>query len=318
MCVSRGSGVDAVCDTDRSHTGYEMGALAGYLPGQKDRIEKAVADVLGLVGAYSENVLQQSLKALRSAEKEIKAALLDLDDLSRFTSSQVPGKKIELARLRGVHTSLEAAGRTLERDLQLCYSSMTEEMAKAGIRCVTDQLDVLHDPAYHGLSPTQKKVLVERAFTQINTPAFDFLSNYQLQLLGKLAEDVIQGTRQAIALGLLVGEGPAKTAMRIGGVVKDPEAFRRAGKTVFKTAQQRAMLIARTEAMRAYNQGARKFETHIGITQVVWLTSGSERMCPACEPKHERVYHIDKMPNQPLHPACVCTHTLTAQRSSQY
>ena len=54
------------------------------------------------------------------------------------------------------------------------------------------------------------------------------------------------------------------------------------GKTVFKTAQRRATLIARTETLRAHNEGRKVFYRQVEITKVRWLIAHDERRCWIC------------------------------------
>ena len=95
--------------------------------------------------------------------------------------------------------------------------------------------------------------------------------------------------------------------MHIGRVVKDPDAFRRAGKTVFKTAQRRATLIARTETLRAHNDGRKVFYRQVGVTRVRWLTAHDERTCPICRPLDGKVFGIEEVQSPPSHASCRCT-----------
>jgi SPP1 gp7 family putative phage head morphogenesis protein len=95
--------------------------------------------------------------------------------------------------------------------------------------------------------------------------------------------------------------------VHIGRVVKDPDAFRRAGKTVFKTAQRRATLIARTETLRAHNEGRKVFYRQVGVTRVRWLTAHDERTCPICRPLDGKVFGIEEVQSPPSHASCRCT-----------
>jgi len=81
---------------------------------------------------------------------------------------------------------------------------------------------------------------------------------------------------------VLTGKSIPEVARDIGRVVKDKDAFRRAGKTVFKTAQRRATLIARAETLRAHNEGRKVFYRQVGITKVKWLIADDARTCKVC------------------------------------
>lgn len=287
-------------------------AFAGYSPTQRELIEQATAASLANVGEVTQALLKESLAALDQASTSIKASLLSLGDLSHFTQTQLPGKTVELARLKAVQASIEQAGVRLKKDLRLVTKGMTADLATEGIQGVLGKLGALQLPGYKGLALVDQAEIAAGAFSLLNTQAFDFLTGYQLQLLGKLSDDLVAGVKQAISVGLIRGDSPAKMARLIGGIVTDPDEFRRAGKTVFRTVQQRAELIARSETMRAYNQGAIKFEQRIGVKSLTWLTAGDERTCPECGPLDGREFPLAKLPSQPLHPACRCTHVPAA------
>ena len=283
-------------------------AFAGYTPNQRELIEQATAKSLANVGKYTQALHSKSLKMLDHAGQAIHASILSLGDLSQFTAQQLPGKTVELARLKAVQKSIKQTGEKLSKDLKLLYKGVTKDMATSGIEGVIDKLGAVKLPGYKDLAPHMKSNIAAGAFSMVNTQAFDFLNGYQLQLLGKLSDDLVAKVHQVISVGIVRGQSPAQMARVIGWIVDDPAEFRKAGKTVFKSVQQRAELIARSETMRAYNQGAIKFEKQIGVVKLTWLTAGDERTCPECGPLDGREYRIEKMPSQPLHPACRCTH----------
>ena len=68
----------------------------------------------------------------------------------------------------------------------------------------------------------------------------------------------------------------------LGEVIEDKESFRHAGSKVFTKAQYRMEMIARTEVLRAHNQGRIKFHQQVGVQKLEWLAMEDERMCPVC------------------------------------
>lgn len=283
-------------------------ALSAHALSQQEAIAKATAESLAKAGAYSDKVLAGSLKALDKAAKSVRSEALALGDLSQFTSVQAPGKAVQLARLKALEKNLAQTAATLKQNLTLVYRGMTDDLAKVGIEGKLAQLGALKAGGYEALDQAGREALAKTAFSLIPESAVDFLAGYQLQLLGKLSDDLIAGVKSAVWSGIMQGHGPAKIAQSIGSIVTNPDEFRKAGKTVFKTVQQRAELIARSEVMRAYNQGAVKFEAQVGITRVRWLTAGDERECPDCGPLDGKEYNLVDLPSQPLHPACRCAH----------
>ena len=283
-------------------------ALSSHALSQKEATLQATAQSLAQAGAYSDEVLAGSLKALDRAAKDVKAQILALGDLSQFGPGAQPGKAVQLGRLKALDKHLAQTAAQLKKDLSLVHQDLTATATKAGIEGKLAQLGAMKVGGYQALDQAGREALAEAAFSLVPVDALDFLSNYQLQLLGKLSDDLVAGIKGAVQVGIAQGEGPAKIARRIGGIVKDPGEFRQAGKTVFKTVQQRAELIARSEVMRAYNQGAVKFETRVGIRRGRWLTAGDERTCPDCGPLDGKEFDLVDLPSQPLHPACRCTH----------
>jgi SPP1 gp7 family putative phage head morphogenesis protein len=89
-------------------------------------------------------------------------------------------------------------------------------------------------------------------------------------------------------------------------VTTDKDAFRQAGRTVFKSVQYRVEMIARTETLRAHNQGRLKFYEQAGVKKVKWLTAADERVCDVCGPRDGKVFDLAGFTSPPRHPRCRC------------
>jgi SPP1 gp7 family putative phage head morphogenesis protein len=152
-----------------------------------------------------------------------------------------------------------------------------------------------------GISKTAKNV-----FQLIDTDALDFLVNFNMQLVGEVSRELADGINKTIQLGITSGKDVSGIVRDMGGVIKDKDAFRRAGKTVFKTAQNRMTLIARTEIIRAHNQGQIKFYDAVGVKKFIWQTAEDERTCPICQPLDGKTFVVGKDPGPPTHPDCRC------------
>jgi hypothetical protein len=81
-----------------------------------------------------------------------------------------------------------------------------------------------------------------------------------------VTRELADSIKQQISVGIVTGDSIAKIAGKVGGVITDPEEFRRAGKTVFRTAQTRVEVITRTETLRLMVRGGGSFMT--------WRASG--------------------------------------------
>ena len=177
---------------------------------------------------------------------------------------------------------------------------------RLGIEDGIAQMEALEAPDLQDLTDVSRNALVKRTFATIDRGAVDFLANYQVQLLGDVSAELASGIKRTVTQGVLTGKSIPEVAREIGRVVEDKAAFRRAGKTVFKTAQRRATLIARTETLRAHNEGRMVFYREVGVERVEWLTAHDERTCTQCAPLDGKVFKIDDVPGLP-HPACRCS-----------
>lgn len=106
-----------------------------------------------------------------------------------------------------------------------------------------------------------------------------------------------QQISRVLADGLLEGRGAKEIARAI---VDRVDAI---GKT-------RATTLARTEIVRAHNQGNLEQLKQAGVEgimiQAEWSTAGDNRVCSICGPLEGNVYNIDKVPSIPHHPNCRC------------
>src|SRR5690606_4496035 len=76
----------------------------------------------------------------------------------------------------------------------------------------------------------------------------------------------------------------------------------------FPRVEQRAEVIARTETLRAFNQGAIWQYQQYGVRRIRWLAATDERTCPWCRPLHGQLFPIERVPlgGPPIHPQCRC------------
>ncbi|NQT33621.1 minor capsid protein [bacterium] len=181
-----------------------------------------------------------------------------------------------------------------------------KESFHSGITGSIGEFSELRFPHYENLSHEDRIKLAGQVMSLTDRSALDFLVNYDLQLLGNVTRELADGIKQQIAVGMVTGDSIAKIGEKIGGVITDPDKFRRAGKTVFKTAQNRIEVITRTETLRAYGQGRNKFYNQVGVRKIVWVTAGDERTCPECGPLDGKEFPIDQAPPIPKHPMCRC------------
>jgi SPP1 gp7 family putative phage head morphogenesis protein len=268
---------------------------------QASRIEGAIAEAIKHRDRYAEERVKKLLEALDHAADDV------AKQLARFEAKAglKPWQEMRIAILKDLEKEIAGVARELESTWKVGTGANVEGAMRLGIEDGIAQMEALEAPDFQDLTDVGRNALVKRTFATIDRAAIDFLANYQVQLLGDVSAELASGIKRTVTQGVLTGKSIPEVAREIGRVVQDKEAFRRAGKTVFKTAQRRATLIARTETLRAHNEGRMAFYRKVGVEKVQWLTADDERTCPECAPLDGKVFKLDAVPGI-QHPACRC------------
>jgi SPP1 gp7 family putative phage head morphogenesis protein len=113
------------------------------------------------------------------------------------------------------------------------------------------------------------------------------------RLLDKLGPEAAREVREALVTGLVAGEGPRSVARRF--------------RIALGGSQTRALLIARTETVRAYrNSTQRIYEANSDVLAGwMWLSARSSRTCAVCWAKYGTIFPVTKP--MPAHVSCRCT-----------
>ena len=269
---------------------------------QAEQIQQAVLRSLHARDLYTERQVNTMLKSLQTAEMHVKSQLAEIGD------KQILKKGLEIRReqLRGVQKGIDEIISDLKSDQTVVMRSAVKDSFQNGISGSIGEFSELKFPHYENLSHDDRLKLAGQVMSLTDRSALDFLVNYDLQLLGNVTRELADNIKQQISVGIVSGDSIAKISEKIGGVITDPNEFRLAGKTVFKTAQTRVEVITRTETLRAYGQGRNKFYNQIGVRRIVWVTAGDERTCPECGPLDGKEFPIDQIPSMP-HPQCRCS-----------
>jgi len=272
---------------------------------QQQRIRRAVAQAIKRRDRYAEDRVKEMLGVLDGAADDV------AKQIRRFEKKAAlkPWQEMRLAILKDLEKEVSAIARELQSDWKVGIRANVKGAIKLGIEDGITQLEAMEMPDFADLTDSKRNALIGRTFATIDRAAVDFLANYQVQLLGDVSSELASAIKRSVSHGILAGKSLPEVARDIGRVVKDPDAFRRAGKTVFKTAQRRATLIARTETLRAHNEGRKVFYREVGITKVRWLIADDTRTCPACRALNGKVFNLDEMDGPPLHPNCRCCQT---------
>jgi len=270
---------------------------------QADKIAEAVSRSLSVREAYTDLQVQNMLMALQEADTRIKAELIRIKEKSIISK----GLEVRRSQLGGIQKEIESISKDLKKELSLISRSGLQGGFQQGMQTSIRELGDIGLPFYTDLSPAEQTKLAGQVMSLVDRHALDFLVNYELQLLGNVTRELGEGIKQQISVGLIQGESIAKISEKIGGIITNAEDFRVAGKTVFKTAQDRVETIARTETLRAYGQGRHKFYETVGVQTVTWLSVGDKRMCAECRELDGRDFPLEKLPKLPLHAQCRCS-----------
>ena len=265
-------------------------------------IKKGTEQAIKARDKYTQTQIDSLLNVLEAAEKEVKLNLLRYDNLGSLSG----GKKINQKTLKQLQKQISGIMAELEKNHSLIMTKAIKTTYKQGMYDSIEALVKGKLPFYQDLTDKGIEKMTGNVFQLVDTQALDFMSNFNIQLAGDVSRELADGINQKIQMGIASGKGAPDIVKDLGTVIKDKDAFRRAGKTVFKTAQTRMTLIARTETIRAHNQGQIKFYHTVGVEKAIWQTAEDERTCPECAPLDGKVYPLDKLPSLPLHPDGRC------------
>jgi len=268
---------------------------------QAKRIRQAVLEAAKRRDRYADAHAADMNKALKAASDDVVRQIRRFEEQAALK----PWQEMRLAILKDMEKEIDGIAVELQANWKVGLRAHAEGSIQLGIDDGIGQLEAMQAPDFKDLSEIERKTLITRTFSTIDRAAVDFLANYELQLLGDVSTELASGIKRTITQGVLEGKSIPEVAREIGRVVEDPEGFKTAGKTVFKTAQQRATLIARTETLRAHNEGRKVFYREVGVKKVKWITAHDERTCPECAPRDGKVYPIDAVPEE--HPGGRCT-----------
>ena len=252
---------------------------------------------------YTEQQVAGMVELLKKGELSIKSQLIKYTEISDLT----PGQKVFQSRLKMLESDLARTISQVKKEQTLLITTATKASFQSGVTNGISELKNAKFPRWDVLSSETQEQLAKQVFSLIDRNALDFMVRFNIQLVGNVHKELLSGIKQGISLGIIRGDSIAEISKGLGSIITDPQTFRRAGKTVFKTAQQRLELITRTETLRAHNQGRLKFFDTINIRRVKWMAVGDERTCPICGGLDGKEYNIDDLPPIPAHPACRCT-----------
>jgi SPP1 gp7 family putative phage head morphogenesis protein len=131
---------------------------------------------------------------------------------------------------------------------------------------------------------------IYRGFPMIDEQALAFLEDYKFDLIKRISNNLREGIKSQLRLGIIQGDGVTEIAKRIrnqNSIIAD-----------------RTEGIVRTELARAQSKGHDSAYEKIGVTRVQVIGRGID--CPICSQHIGKIYRFDAAPNIPLHPKCRC------------
>lgn len=264
-------------------------------------------------------IRKATLRSLKARDQYTLSVVRDLNDLLGDVVDDVAravlkyrldgGLPESVRSIKGLEKMLGDIDRItlkLEKDASLRYKAATVFSFRLGIEHGIGDLVTARLPDFKSLTPNGIKKRTAKVFTTIDTHALDFMTRYTVTLAGDVSRELRDGIKRVVMSGLVAGKDTEDLVRDMGRIVRDQDAFRYAGSRVYARASDRMRTIARTETIRAYNQGRVKFFKKAGIEKVEWLAMGDERMCDVCGPLNGEVFELGKLPPIPRHPNCRC------------
>ena len=280
-----------------------MIAAAAPRLSQAERIRRAAEKSVRARNLYADQTASALTQSLKSAPEDVAKAILRYKSLGSLPDNKLAALK-GLDRLNGELADILSA---VKKDHTLAFRRSTKAAFRQGVYDGIGEFATAQMPFYRDLTPDGIDKLTTRVFTLVDTDALDFIVNYNLILAGDVHRELADGIKRTIMSGIATGKGADDIVRDLGHVIVDKDSFRQAGTRVFSKAQYRMEMIARTEVLRAHNQGRLKFHQRVGVQKLEWLAMEDERMCPVCGGLDGKVFPTDKFPQQPAHPHCRCT-----------
>ncbi|MCL5104455.1 MAG: minor capsid protein [Armatimonadetes bacterium] len=270
---------------------------------QAKAIREATNKSLMARDMYTEQVVFQLTEVLKSAQGQVHKALLGYGDVG-----SLPDNKLAAVNgLDKLNAQIQDAMHALRKDQSLMFRKSSRAAFRSGVYRGIEEFASAQMPFYKDLTPDGIGKLTTSVFTLIDTDALDFMTNYNLVLVGDVSRELESGIKRTILSGITTGKGVRDIVRDMGSVIENKESFRNAGAKVFSKAQYRMEMIARTEVLRAHNQGRIKFHQQVGVQKLEWMTMEDERMCPVCGELDGKVFDTDHFPSQPRHCNCRCS-----------
>jgi SPP1 gp7 family putative phage head morphogenesis protein len=251
------------------------------LPPDIDELEKTHHKLNRKLEKWEKKKLAQLIKSFRTTETEIKALLATVDGW-------------EKVRLESLLAEVDRIIDRLENNAEMWVRGRGDVSPGSPLASLAQY------PIVTGGNAALTALGVSGTFTMVHMPVLSYMQDYQLDLIKKLTREVRDQLKEQLKRGYIMGDSIPEIAKRL----RDTKLK----KGVWPTVEKRAEVIARTEIIRASNQGALAVYRQYDVKRVRWLTALDERVCRICGPLHGKVFPIDNIPfgGPPAHPRCRC------------
>jgi SPP1 gp7 family putative phage head morphogenesis protein len=126
--------------------------------------------------------------------------------------------------------------------------------------------------------PSKRALTLTPDWELLSTQALAFAQVYGYTLIRGINATTAAQVQQIIADWIMTGESVEALRALLLPVFKNPH---------------RAELIAQTESIRVFNEGAFERWRGVGVTQATWQTVNDAHVCPICQPLHGTVGSVD-------------------------
>jgi len=133
---------------------------------------------------------------------------------------------------------------------------------------------------------------VSFAYTPSDMKAVSMMIDHNLIMVQGMSDDMKKEVMRILSTGLLEGRSNDKIARDLVERVD--------------VSKNRAVMIARTETIRSYNQASVERYKSAGLSQWRWITAMDESACDTCISLDNKIFDMgDEQP--PEHPRCRCS-----------
>lgn len=250
-------------------------------PPDESKLEKIHDKLNRKLEKWEKKKLKELLKSFAVAEAEIKALLVTANDW-------------EQVRLQSLLNEVDRAMDKLSYDAEMWVKGRTDVSPDSPLA------GLAQFPISTGGTAAMAAVGAVGGFTQIHIPVLSYMQDYQLGLIKRITQETRELIKDELKRGYIMGEGIPDIAKRL----RDTKL----NKGIWPSVAKRAEVVARTEIIRASNQGALFVYQQYSVKRVMWLAAVDERVCPVCGALHRRIFPIDQIPfgGAPAHPRCRC------------